>query len=163
MASADLYLSLGSNLGDREENLRRAVALLDEKLGCRYKALSGTIETEAWHFKGGKFLNCVVLYKIRREEKPVSEAAEDILRICKEIEREMGRTDAEEYDAEGKRIYHSRPIDIDILFYGKECIDTDILTVPHKGIGERDFVLIPLREIARPSLKKAFPEYFTTT
>ena len=72
----------------------------------------------------------------------------------------MGRTDLPEYDADGNRIYHSRVIDIDILFFGKEIIDTPELTIPHKGIAERPFVMIPLREIARPSLKKAFPEIF---
>ena len=72
----------------------------------------------------------------------------------------MGRTDLPEYDAEGNRIYHSRVIDIDILFFGKEIIETPELTIPHKGILQREFVLIPLREIARPSLKNYFPEYF---
>ena len=56
--------------------------------------------------------------------------------------------------------YHSRVIDIDILFYGSERIDLPVLTIPHKGIASRPFVMIPLQEIAKPSLKKAFPEYF---
>ena len=72
----------------------------------------------------------------------------------------MGRTDPPEYDGEGNRIYHSRIIDIDILFYGTERIDIPELTIPHKGIADRPFVMIPLLEIAKPSLKRAFPEYF---
>ena len=84
----------------------------------------------------------------------------DILDKIKEIERSMGRTDPPEYYKEGNRVYHSRIIDIDILFYGPRRIDTPRLTIPHKGIADRPFVLIPLREIARPSLRKAFPEYF---
>ena len=84
----------------------------------------------------------------------------DILDKIKEIERSMGRTDPPEYYKEGNRVYHSRIIDIDILFYGLRRIDTPRLTIPHKGIADRPFVLIPLREIARPSLRKAFPEYF---
>ena len=65
-----------------------------------------------------------------------------------------------EFDKEGRRIYHDRTIDIDILFYGTETIDTESLKVPHPLISQRDFVLIPLREIAKPSLRAAFPELF---
>ena len=156
----DLYLSLGSNIGDREENLLRAIGLLDERLGCRHGAISGIIETESWDFVGERFLNCAVLYRIKPPDKPLVEAAGDVLRICKEIERKMGRTDREEYSPDGKRIYHSRIIDIDILFYGRERINTKKLTVPHTGIADRPFVMIPLLEIAEPSLKESFPEIF---
>ena len=72
----------------------------------------------------------------------------------------MGRKDPPEYDGAGNRIYHSRIIDIDILFYGTERIDSELLTIPHKGIADRPFVMIPLMEVAKPSLKEAFPEYF---
>ena len=70
-----------------------------------------------------------------------------ILEICKDIERRLGRTGEPEYDAEGKRIYHSRPIDIDILLLGDNNIDCPELTVPHRFMYERDFVMIPLKEI----------------
>jgi 2-amino-4-hydroxy-6-hydroxymethyldihydropteridine diphosphokinase len=79
------------------------------------------------------------------------------------IERSMGRTGKGEMDAQGKRIYHSRTIDIDILFIGAETIDSPRLTVPHKGISDRPFVLVPLREVARPALKKAFPGFFVNS
>ena len=72
----------------------------------------------------------------------------------------MGRTDPPEYDADGRRIYHSRIIDIDILFYGKEVIETEELTIPHPRIAERDFVKKPLKEIAKKSFREAFPEIF---
>ena len=71
-----------------------------------------------------------------------------ILEICKDIEKRLGRVGEPEYDAEGKRIFKSRPIDIDILLFGDSRIDCPELTVPHKLMYERDFVMVPLREIA---------------
>ncbi|MBR5255409.1 MAG: 2-amino-4-hydroxy-6-hydroxymethyldihydropteridine diphosphokinase [Bacteroidales bacterium] len=159
MAFVSVYLGLGSNLGDRRKNIERALELLDEGFGCHYTALSRLIETKAWGFKGDKFLNACVLYRIYRKGTP-EEQGHEILALCKDIERALGRDDAPEFDADGKRIYHNRTMDIDILFYGKEYIDTEDLTVPHPLIAERDFVKIPLAEIAKPSLRAAFPEYF---
>ena len=154
MALVNVYFSLGSNLGDREKNMTEALGRMDEAFGRHYEALSKFIETDPMGFSGGKFLNVAVLYRI-----PVGDPI-NILDTVKAIERSMGRTDQPQYDAAGERIYHSRVIDIDILFYGKETIDTPRLTIPHKGISDRPFVMIPLQEIARPSLKNAFPEYF---
>ena len=159
MAFVSVYLGLGSNLGDRRKNLERALTLLDEGFGRHYTALSRMIETKAWGFKGDKFLNACVLYRIYRKGSP-EEQGHEILALCKEIERILGRDEKPEYDADGNRIYHNRTIDIDILFYGTEHIDTEDLTVPHPLIAERDFVKIPLAEIAKPSLRTAFPEYF---
>ena len=159
MAFVSVYLGLGSNQGNRQQNLMQALVLLDRSFGCHYTALSRIIETKAWGFKGDKFLNACVLYRIYRKGTP-EEQGHEILAVCKEIERTLGRDDAPEYDAEGHRMYHNRAIDIDILFYGKERIDTEDLQVPHPLIAERDFVKIPLAEIAKPSLKAAFPEYF---
>jgi 2-amino-4-hydroxy-6-hydroxymethyldihydropteridine diphosphokinase len=159
MAFVSVYLGLGSNLGDRRKNLERALTLLDEGFGRHYTALSRMIETKAWGFKGDKFLNACVLYRIYRKGSP-EEQGHEILALCKEIERTLGRDEKPEYDADGNRIYHNRTIDIDILFYGTEHIDTEDLTVPHPLIAERDFVKIPLAEIAKPSLRNAFPEYF---
>ena len=159
MAFVSVYLGLGSNLGDRRKNIERALTLLDEGFGRHYTALSRMIETKAWGFKGDKFLNACVLYRIYRKGSP-EEQGHEILALCKEIERTLGRDEKPEYDADGNRIYHNRTIDIDILFYGTEHIDTEDLTVPHPLIAERDFVRIPLAEIAKPSLRTAFPEYF---
>ena len=153
MAATDVYLSLGTNLGNRERNIRIALNLLSLILGTPRTGMSEIIETQAVGFDGPDFLNCVVRYR-------TSKSPQTILSVCKRVEREMGRTDAPEYDADGHRVYHNRAIDIDILFYGKEHIDCEDLQVPHPLIAERDFVKIPLAEIAKPSLKAAFPEYF---
>ena len=157
MSFVNIYFSLGSNLGDREANILEALRRMDEVFGCHYSALSRLIETKPMGFSGGKFLNAAVLYRVffSPDFAPL-----EVLRTVKSIEREMGRTDPLEYDGEGNRIYHSRIIDIDILFYGTERIDIPELTIPHKGIADRPFVMIPLLEIAKPSLKRAFPEYF---
>ena len=150
----NVYFSLGSNLGDREANILEALRRMDEAFGVHYSALSSLIETEPLGFSGGKFLNAAALDRIPAESPLWT------LYMIKSIEREMGRTDPPEYDSEGNRVYHSRIIDIDILFYGREIIDTPELTIPHKGIADRPFVMIPLRQIARLSLRMAFPEYF---
>lgn len=159
MAFVSIYFSLGSNLGDRRENILEALRRLDVALGSHWKALSRLIETKPVGFVGGKFLNGVVLYRIP-EGADAEQQARGLLETVKRIEREMGRTDPPEYDGAGNRIYHSRIIDIDILFVGSLRMDTPELTIPHKGIKERAFVMIPLLEIAKPTLKAAFPEIF---
>ena len=161
----DLYLSLGSNLGDREANIKAALTALNRSYG-RYVKLSEIIETEPVGFNSAnKFLNCCVRYRVRRwcDDKWLN--CVHILSRLKEIERRLGRDvprqyDALEYDASGTRIYHDRPIDIDILFFGSYRGGDSLVTVPHPRIAERDFVLIPLRQIATPALRRLFPEYF---
>ena len=153
MKAQDVYLSLGSNQGDRQARIDEALRRLDKAVGRPYDALSSVIETPAWGFDGPPFLNCVVRYRTARRP-------ETLLKICKRIERAMGRRGAPEYGADGRRIYRDRPIDIDILFLGAEAIDSETLTIPHPLIARRDFVLIPLREIAKPALKRAFPDLF---
>lgn len=145
----ELYLSLGSNQGDRAHNLEAAISCLNIELKTPYKAVSSFMETEPWGFESDeKFLNAVVLYELRM---PVNFNAEAeglmILEICKDIERRMGRTGGPLYDEKGERVYSSRPIDIDILLLGDCRIDCEELTVPHKHMYDRDFVMIPLREI----------------
>ena len=145
----DLYLSLGSNQGDRAQNIENAVSLLNVELRTPYKSISSLLETEPWGFESDeKFLNAAVHYQLRLKKgyNPEAEGLM-ILEICKDIERRLGRTGEPEYDAEGKRIYHSRPIDIDILLLGDNNIDCPELTVPHRLMYERDFVMIPLKEI----------------
>ena len=160
MAFVSIYFSLGSNLGNRESNIAEALRRMDEAFDGHFQALSRLIETKPMGFSGGKFLNAAVLYRIFRPEIPIENAALEVLEKVKSIEREMGRTDSPEYDDNGARIYRSRIIDIDILFYGTERIECTGLVIPHKGILERPFVMIPLLEIAKPSLKEALPEYF---
>ena len=110
MKQRELYLLLGTNLGDRKANIDAALERLDGIFGARLRQ-SAVLETEACGFVAPPFLNKVVVYSSAR--KP-----ENILRICKETERRMGRKDAPEYASDGSRIYHNRIIDVDILYYG---------------------------------------------
>ena len=145
----ELYLSLGSNQGDRRLNIEHAVSMLNIELKKPYKAISSILETEPWGFESeNKFLNAVVLYELDLQEGYNAEAEGlMVLEICKDIERKLGRTGEPQYDEKGERIYTSRPIDIDILLFGDDRIECPELTVPHKLMYERDFVMIPLKEI----------------
>ena len=145
----DLYLSLGSNQGDRRKNIEDAISLLNIELGTPYKAVSSFLETEPWGFESeSKFVNAAVHYELdlKKGYNPEAEGLM-VLEICKDIERKMGRTGKPQYDERGERIYTDRPIDIDILLFGDEKIDCEELTVPHRLMYERDFVMIPLNEI----------------
>ena len=133
MAASDLYLALGSNLGNRKRNLKVALNFLEIALGIPYEAISPVLETQAIGFEGPAFLNCIVKYKTTKS--PAS-----ILKICKKIERDMGRSDVPEYAEDGSRIYHDRIIDIDILMYGKRKIDTPELTIPHPQVETRPYI-----------------------
>ena len=145
----DLYLSLGSNQGDRRKNIEDALSCLNIEFKAQYKAVSSILETEPWGFESDeKFLNAAVHYELRLNEgyNPEAEGLM-ILEICKDIERRLGRTGKPQYNENGERVYTSRPIDIDILLFGDNKIDCEELTVPHKLMFERDFVMIPLKEI----------------
>ena len=123
--------------------------MLNIELGTPYKRISSFLETEPWGFESDdKFLNAAVLYELRMKKgyNPEAEGLM-ILEICKDIERRLGRTGKPQYNEKGERVYTSRPIDIDILLFGDHKIDCEELTVPHKLMYERDFVMIPLREI----------------
>ena len=133
MKQRELYLLLGTNLGDREANIKRALELLDDAFCGRRLRVSPVIETAACGFDGPAFLNAVVVYRSGRN--PLT-----VLKICKRIERSMGRTDPPEYDAGGGRIYHDRIIDIDILLYGDITLDSPVLTIPHPQTKSRPFV-----------------------
>ena len=155
-AGIDVYLGLGSNEGDREANIRLALSMLDDVDGVSVVKVSDLIETEPWGFNADvKFLNCAAEVFVNEQVTPLS-----LLKECKRIEKSMGRDEIVEFDADGKRVYHSRPIDIDILLYGKQHIDNEILTIPHPFMSERDFVMIPLRQIVYEEEKEAFPEVF---
>lgn len=155
-----LYLSLGSNMGDRRANIDAALSHLDEAFGTHYKRISNLIETPSWGFKSEDFLNCAVLYALPRKKMDIQDQALEILDSIKQIESALGRVEKVEYDCEGRRIYHSRPIDIDILFFGTHVIDHPRLRIPHPLMGERDFVMLPLREIANRRVRDAFPDIF---
>ena len=128
----ELYLLFGTNLGDRQANINEALMRLNKVFGSPVKQ-SPVIETEACGFVAPPFLNAIVVYNSARRP-------ETILKICKQTERAMGRTDAPEYAPDGSRIYHNRIIDIDILFYGNIQMATPELTIPHPQVESRPFV-----------------------
>lgn len=130
-----VYLSLGSNLGDRHATMRRAIDLLNAEAGTVDRQ-SSLLETEPWGFESAnKFLNmCVRLLTTLTPEQ--------LLLKTQDIEKRLGRTVK---SVDGK--YHDRPIDIDMLMYDDVNISTPTLTLPHPHMHERDFVMIPLREI----------------
>lgn len=131
-----IYLSLGSNIGDREANLRSAMAALAEA-GVRVTCQSSIYETEPVDYlEQPWFLNCVVEGETELE-------AGALLRALHEIEIRMG---SKKLIAKGPRL-----IDLDLLFYGQETIDTPELQVPHPRMHLRRFVLAPLAEIAPDS------------
>ena len=139
MADSDLslelptvYLGLGSNLGDRMGSLTMALERLSQRATIR--EISSVYETEPLGFKEQPlFLNVVVA--ATTELGPF-----ELLRFIKQIESDLGR----------KASFRNapRPIDIDILFYGELVTQTPELTIPHPGVAERAFVLVPLVEIA---------------
>lgn len=147
---AKVFLGLGTNLGDKRNNLLTAVNHIEEKIG-KVTSLSSFYETEPWGFKSdNSFLNAALCVETSLE--PVA-----ILHIIKEIEVEMGRT-----QKSVNKVYADRPIDIDILLYDDMIIKTEELTIPHPLMTERDFVMKPLVEIAgdtvHPLLEKKLVE-----
>lgn len=136
-----VYLSLGTNLGDKEHNLVSAIKEIERRIGP-VRAQSAFLTTEPWGFESeNTFLNAAV-----RVETELSPNA--LLRVTQQIEREMGRTQKSSVDPQqSKVIYHDRIIDIDILLYDDLHINTKKLIIPHPHMYERDFVLIPLKEI----------------
>jgi len=141
----NVYLGLGSNLGDRENRLGNAKELLQEKAG-KILLTSSIYETQPWKMEDAKlFLNQVILLETFL-------SAFDLMNILINIEISMGRT------REKKEGYESRIIDIDILFYNRDILHFESLVIPHPQIAYRRFVLEPLNEIAadyiHPDLKK---------
>jgi len=155
-----LYLSLGSNVGDRQSNIRTALELLDEAFPGGRDAISEIMEFPSWGFDSDDFLNCVVRYRIPAAGQSPLLHALHVLSVCKDIERRMGRQEDLRFDDDGNRIYSSRIIDIDIIFYGAASFSCDRLTVPHKLAGQRDFVMIPLLQVAENDVIDSFPEIF---
>lgn len=135
-----VYLGLGSNLGDREENIRRAIALIDSRVG-KVVRQSSLIETEPWGFEStNRFLNGVILCETTLTPR-------EVLKATQKIERELGRKKKTQHLTLNTQHYKDRPIDIDILLYGDLTIDEPDLKIPHPLMHERDFVMIPLKEI----------------
>ncbi len=142
------YLSLGTNLGDKEHNLVSAITEIGRRIGP-VRAQSAFLATEPWGFESeNTFLNAAI-----RVETELSPHA--LLKVTQQIERDMGRTQKSTVNCQSSTVncqlstvtYHDRIIDIDILLYDDLRINTPKLTIPHPLMYERDFVLIPLKEI----------------
>lgn len=131
----EIYLGLGSNLGDKCLHLRTAINEIEKRIG-HVECQSAFVETEPWGFESDNtFVNAVV--RVDTALSPL-----DLLKETQTIEREMGRTHK---TVDGK--YSDRIIDIDILLYGDEEINLPELVVPHPRMYERDFVMKPLEEV----------------
>lgn len=142
-----VHIGIGSNLGNRYENCYKAIKALEEK-GLKITKISSLYETEPWGvLNQPKFINLAI-------EAETDFSPFELLHILKDVEMALGRRKTVRW---GPRI-----IDLDILFYENEVINTDELTVPHPFLHERDFVLIPLEEIStykvHPLLKKTIRE-----
>ena len=130
-----VYIALGSNLGNKRRNLVTAAVLLAERAG-EVGAISSFYETEPWGFESEhSFLNAALMLE-------TTLAPLDLLRLTQEVECELGRT------AKTDSVYHDRLIDIDLLLYGEEVIDQPGLQIPHPLMHRRAFVMTPMAEIA---------------
>lgn len=157
----EVYLSLGSNLGDREQQLKQTIRFIDERIGEVVRQ-SSFIETEPWGFQSDhRFLNaaiCCLTNKTPRE----------VLQLTQQIERDLGKTKAHATQRPPQSSslspqpsalsphpsaiipqpsYFNRPIDIDILLYDDWKVSEPDLKIPHPLMHQRDFVMIPLKEI----------------
>ena len=131
-----VYFGLGTNLGDKEHNLRLAVRKIEERVG-KVVSLSAFYATAPWGFSSEHtFLNAAAC--VETLLPPLS-----VLHLTQEIEREIGRT----HKSVGG-VYSDRVIDIDLLLYGDRVLDTPELKLPHPLMHERRFVMEPLAEIA---------------
>ena len=127
-----VYLGLGSNMGNRQDNLKKALDLLSQRL--RVEQASSAYDTEpVGNINQPHFLNLVCQVQTRL-------APMGLLALAKGIESKLGRATSTPNAP--------RPIDVDILFYGNQVIETPELVIPHPRLAERAFVLIPLAEIA---------------
>jgi 2-amino-4-hydroxy-6-hydroxymethyldihydropteridine diphosphokinase len=148
----NIYLSLGSNIGDRAQNIVRALEAL-APLGVRVAKKSSLYETEPVDLRAQDwFLNCVV--EVETDLGPKA-----LMQVLLTIERSMGR---ERVVPNGPRI-----IDIDILLYGAEMVNESHLEIPHPRMADRRFVLVPFAEIApdtiHPIVKKTIRQLFDET
>ena len=144
-----VYLQLGSNLGDREQLITNASQAISEHLG-EINHRSQIYESVPWRVEGqDKYLNQII-------EVKTLFSAEEVLVLILKIENDLGRVRLEKW---GERL-----IDIDIIFYNDEIIETVDLCIPHKHMHERNFVLAPLKEIAgdviHPKYNKKVVELF---
>lgn len=147
---AIVYLSLGSNKGDRIGYVQQAASLLgaDEKISI--VRTSAFYETEPWNINTDTwFVNAVV-------EAKTTYSPKELLEVCQRIEKQLGR------ETKTTNNYEDRTIDIDILFYNKDVIQEENLTIPHKYMHLRAFTLVPMMELnadfVHPVLHKTITE-----
>jgi len=130
-----VYLSLGTNLGNKRAHLLQAIGYIAEKIGS-FSAISSVYETKPWGFESeNDFLNMMVCVETRLS--PI-----EILTITQSIEKEMGRTQKTNHS------YHDRIIDIDLIAYNDLILQSERLQLPHPLFHQRRFVLEPFNEIA---------------
>lgn len=142
--SSTAYIGLGTNLGDRETNLRRAIDLISELADTRITRHSSVYESEPHGRARNWFINSVI--EIHTELDPL-----ELLKALQKIETAMGRKKPAKGEGGGKKASDrsvSRIIDLDILLYGTQTIDERRLKVPHPELANRKFVLLPLSELA---------------
>ena len=139
-----VYISIGSNLGNRKLNLQKAVFRMDEAVG-EVTSISPIYNSPSWGFESDDFLNACI--RLETDKTP-----ETCLDLLMQLEKSMGR---ERTSGQG---YKSRIIDLDIIYYESKVIASENLTIPHPSMAERRFVLRPLADIApqfyHPILKK---------
>lgn len=128
------YISIGSNLGERLQNLQDAVFLLNSEAG-KVDKISKVYQSDSWGFEAEDFLNaCLVL---QTNLQPIA-----LMEKLLSIENKLGRVRSNDQG------YASRKIDLDLLYYGHEIINSEALTIPHPSLHKRKFVLLPLADIA---------------
>lgn len=158
-----VYLSLGTNIGDKRRNLECAIEMIRQQIGD-VVSQSAFLCTEPWGFESQNvFLNACV--GVETALTPTQ-----LLNRCQKIERKMGRTHKSTIekgdDGKMKTVYHDRIIDIDILLYDNRKVHTSRLTIPHPLMSQRRFVLEPLSEIAYnvkiPGTKMSVGEMLST-
>jgi len=139
----EVYLGLGSNLGDREAVLLQAIKLIDERVGQVLRH-SSFIETEPWGFEStNRFLNAAVCCETTLTPR-------EVLQVTQQIERDLGKRKRHATKRQKEINYHDRPIDIDILLYDDLIVDEPDLKIPHPLMYQREFVMRPLNEIRDP-------------
>jgi len=132
---AIVYLSLGSNSGDRIGYIQQAASLLGADNSITIVRSSAFYETEPWNMNTKNwFVNAVIEAKTKYSPK-------ELLEVCQRIEKQLGRIQKQTPN------YEDRTIDIDILFYNKDVINEDNLTIPHKYVHLRAFTLVPMMEL----------------
>lgn len=148
-----IILSLGSNQGNRKENLQQAIYLINKEVGSII-SISSVYETPSWGFESDAFYNCAILIHSFK-------SAEEVLNRCLQIETRLGRIRNENTG------YTARTIDIDLVSYNEEIITSENLNIPHPFVQERKFVLQPCCDIKpdwfHPILKKNFKELLNVT